>query len=297
LVPPAPSTLNTKLPAALDAVVLKALAVDPDQRYQTPGDLVDAYGQARLGKKAAPIAAAASIAAVAAADSRVRRVSARRAAPEKSKRWKIAGLIGGILIGLIVILAVIALASQTPAAVSPSPIGTPAPTATRAVIPTATNTSAPSPTPTILPATSTGEPTATATRAATSTATTFPTRVVTRVLPTRTPAVSIAPLTLAFPRSEARDRLSLTFRTSVLPADAGIIGTLSLAVPALEPLVINRDLAQVGSGEQVLRVGMTINCGSIVEPIVSEQVVLTIQDDAGQVLLTQPVDYEKRWCQ
>jgi len=297
LVPPAPSTLNTKLPAALDAVVLKALAVDPDQRYQTPGDLVDAYGQARLGKKAAPIAAAASIAAVAVANSRVRRVSARRAAPEKSKRWKIAGLIGGILIGLIVILAVIALASQTPAAVSPSPIGTPAPTATRAVIPTATNTSAPSPTPTILPATSTGEPTATVTRAATSTATTFPTRVVTRVLPTRTPAVSIAPLTLAFPRSEARDRLSLTFRTSVLPADAGIIGTLSLAVPALEPLVINRDLAQVGSGEQVLRVGMTINCGSIIEPIVSEQVVLTIQDDAGQVLLTQPVDYEKRWCQ
>ena len=102
LVPPAPSTLNSKLPAALDAVVLKALAVDPDQRYQTPGDLVDAYVQARLGKKAAPIAAAAAIAA--AADSRVRRVSARRAEPEKSNRWKIAGLIGGIVIGLIVIV-------------------------------------------------------------------------------------------------------------------------------------------------------------------------------------------------
>jgi len=38
----------------VDAVVLKALAVDPDLRYQMPGDLVDAYAQARLGKKAAP---------------------------------------------------------------------------------------------------------------------------------------------------------------------------------------------------------------------------------------------------
>jgi len=300
LVPAAPSTLNSKLPAALDAVVLKALAVDPDQRYQTPGDLVDAYMQARLGKQAAPIVAAASIAAVAAADSRVRRVSARRAAPEKSSRWKIAGLIGGISIGLIVILAVIALASQTPAAVSPSPIGTPASTTTRAPIATATNTLAPSNTPTVPPATSTSARTSTATpatRAATPTATTLPPRVVTRVLPTRTPVASISPLTLAFPRSEARDRLSLTFRTSVLPADAGIIGTLSMTVPAIEPLVINRDLAQVGSGDQVLRVGLAINCGSIVEPIISRQIILTLRDDTGQVLLTQPVDYEKRWCQ
>ncbi len=109
--------------------------------------------------------------------------------------------------------------------------------------------------------------------------------------------MSIAPLTLAFPRSEARDKLSLTFRTTVLPADAGVIGTLSLAVPAVEPLVIARDLAQVGSGDQVLRVGVAINCGSITEPITSQQIILTIQDETGQTLLTQTVDYEKRWCQ
>src|SRR5512139_3070858 len=102
LVPPAPSTLNSKLPSALDAVVLKALAVDPDLRYQTPADLVDAYLQARLGKKAVPVAAVASLAAV--TDSRVRRVSAHRAQPQKSNRWKFAGLIGGIVIGLIVIV-------------------------------------------------------------------------------------------------------------------------------------------------------------------------------------------------
>ena len=293
LVPPAPSTLNSKLPAALDAVVLKALAVDPDLRYQMPGDLVDAYAQARPGKKAAPIAAAAAIAAV--ADSRVRRVSARRTAPETGHRWKIAGLIGGAVLGLIVIVAVLALLARTPAAVAPSPLATPAPTLTRAPIATATNTSAPANTPTIPPATPTRGPAATVTSAATATA--LPPRTATRVPLAVRPAVSIAPLTLAFPRSEARDKLALTFSTSVLPADSGVIGTLSMAVPDIEPQVIARDLAQVGSGDQVLRVGVAINCGSIAEPITSRQVILTIQDEAGQTLLTQTADYEKRWCE
>lgn len=293
LVPPAPSTLNSKLPPALDAVVLKALAVDPDLRYQTPADLVDAYLQARPGKKAVPIAAAAALAA----DSRVRRVSARRAAVEKSNRWKIAGLIGGIVIGLIVIMAALALLSRTPAAIAPSPIATPVPTMTRAPIATTTDAPAPSHTPTVLPATSTSEPAATVTPAATPTATTLPGRVATRIFPAATLTVSIAPLTIAIPRSEARDKLSLTFQTSVQPADAGVIGTLSMAVPAIEPLVINRDLAQVGSGAQVLRVGVAIKCGSISEPITSQQIVLTIQDETGRVLLTQSLDYEKHWCQ
>jgi len=181
--------------------------------------------------------------------------------------------------------------------VAPSPIGTPTSTVTVAPSVTPTNTSVPSPTPTAPSATATQQPTATAAPAVTPTATASPTRVVTRVRSTATPSASIAPLTLAFPRSEGRDNLSLTFRTNVLPADAGIIGSLSMAVPAVEPLVVNRDLAQVGSGEQVLRVGVSINCGSVVEPITSQQIVLTIHDDTGQTLLTQTVDYEKRWCQ
>ena len=109
--------------------------------------------------------------------------------------------------------------------------------------------------------------------------------------------MSIAPLTLAYPRSEARDRLALTFHTSVLPAEAGVIGTLSMAVPAIESLVIDRGLAQVGSGDQVLSVGVAINCGSITEPITSRQIILTIRDKAGQALLTQTLDYEKSWCE
>jgi serine/threonine-protein kinase len=295
LVPPSPSTLNNKLPATLDAILLKALAVDPDLRYQTPSDLVDDYLQSRTGRKAVPIAATAALAA--AADSRVRRVSARRAAPEKSNRWKIAGLIGGLVIGLIVIVAAVALLARTPAAVAPSPIDTPVPTTTAAPRATATNTPQPSHTPTAPPATATREPTATATQAATPTAAILPARTAIRVLPTVRSPVAIAPLTLALPRSEGRDNLALTFRTSVLPVDAGPIGTLSLAVPPIEPLVVNRDLAQVGSGEQVLRVGVTINCGLIADPIISQQIVLTIRDETGRALLTQPLDYEKRWCQ
>jgi serine/threonine-protein kinase len=293
LVPPAPSTLNGKLPAAIDTVVLKALAVDPDLRHQTPSDLVDDYLQARTGKKGAPVAAAAAIAA---ADLRVRRVSARRVEPEKNNRWKIAGLIGGIAIGLIVIVGALALLARTPA-VAPGPIDSLTPTATSTPIATVTATPAPSQTPTVVPATSTREPTATAIRATTPTAPASPTRVVTRILPAATPSASIAPLTLALPRSEGRDNLSLTFRTDVQPDDAGVVGTLSLAVPAVEPYVINRDLAQIGSGEQVLRVGVAINCGAITDPITSQQIILTIRNAAGQVLLTQPVDYQKRWCQ
>ena len=296
LVPPIPSALNSKSPVALDAVVLKALAVDPDLRYQAPGDLVDAYLQARLGKKAVPIVAVAAVAATSSA-SRVRRVSARRTEPEKSNRWRVVGLIGGMVIGLIVIFAALGLLSRTPAAVAPSPIESPAPTLTRAPIATATRTPPPSNTPTIPTATATHEPTATTLPAVTPTAATSPTPAALRILRTRTPAVSIAPLTLAFPRSEARDRLSLTFRTSVQPVDAGVIGTLSMAVPAVEQLVISRDLAQVGSGDQVLQVGVAINCGSIAEPITSQQITLTVRDATGQVLLSQPVDYVKRWCQ
>jgi serine/threonine protein kinase len=295
LVPPAPSTLNSKLPVMLDAVVLKALAVDPDQRYQTPSDLVDAYVQARLGKKAAPIAAVAPIAAIAAADSRVRRVSARRAEPEKNNRWKIAGLIGGGLIGLLVILALIVLAAQTPA-VSPGPIETPAPTAVSTPIATATNTPLPSPTPTI-PSTPTLALTNTPTAVVSPTITPTSTRAATRLFPTATPTLSIAPLTLAVPRREDQQSLALTFRTSVQPRDAGVIGTLTLSVPDVEPYIEDRTLAEVGSDEQVLRVAVAVNCARMVVPVTSRQIVLIVRDKQGKVLLTQPLDYEKRWCQ
>jgi hypothetical protein len=304
LVPPAPSSINSKLPRTLDAVVLQALAVDPDQRYATPGELAEAYVLARAGKKVAPVlvplAAATAVAATTTVDTRVRRVSVRRADPEKKNRWRLAGLIGGVLIGLLMIIGVIALASQTPAAVAPRPIETLRSTAT--FMPTTTPTTQPSPshTPTRPTLTATSgpiEPTATSTTAAIPTATPRVTRAATRFLPTVTPAISIAPLTLAFPRSQGRDNLSLAFQTNILPADAGVIGTLSLAVPAVEPFVIDRTLAQVGSGDQVLRVAVAINCGKVIEPITSPQIVLTLRDETGKALLTQSFEYEKQWCE
>lgn len=309
LVPPAPSTINSKLPRALDAVVLQALAVDPDQRQATAGDLADAYVQARVGKKAAPVAAAAAVAATAAIGTRVRRISTRRTEPEKKNRWKAAGLIGGALIGLIVIVAAVALASQTPAAVTPRPTETLRFTATPSLLSTPTVQPLPSNTSTVSPATATSGPTLPATAspatvtpttvkpAASPTATPSATPVAVRILPTVTPSLSIAPLALVFPRSEGRDNLSLTFHTNILPADAGVIGTLSMAVPAVEPFVSNRTLAQVGSGDQVLRVAVAVNCGPGVGPLTSQQIVLTLRDEKDKVLLTQPFEYQKRWCE
>jgi serine/threonine protein kinase len=298
LVPPAPSTLNSKLPHALDDVVLKALAVDPDQRYQTPSDLIDAYVQARTTRKGAPVMAAAASAAT---DSRVRRVSAHRTEPQRTNRWRLIGLFIGGVLGVLFIIGLLGGLLLPPGASNPTAplFDSSPPTATHTPIVTLTRTPEPSATPTKPAATATPRPTSTATPAATltATATVAPTRAATRVLPTATPTISIAPLTLAIPRRETRDSLQLTFSTNVQPAEAGIIGTLSMEVPAVEPLVIDRVLAQVGSGDQVLRVGVSINCGSVVEPITSQQVVVALRDAAGQTLLTQTLDYTKRWCQ
>ena len=70
-----------------------------------------------------------------------------------------------------------------------------------------------------------------------------------------------------------------------------------MAIPEVEPFVSDRALAQVGSGEQVLRVAITINCAKVTGPLISQQIILTLQDDQGKVLLTQPVPYIKRWCE
>jgi serine/threonine protein kinase len=295
LIPPAPSTINAKIPATLDAVVLKALAVDPDQRFQTPSELVDAYVQARLGKPAELLAAAAL-------SGRVRRVSTRRVELQKSNRWKIAGLIGGVLLAVLLIAVVFALAAQTPAVVAPRPTETIAPTpatpiATTIATPIATPTAPPaSPNTPTVPATSTSEPTQTPTAAASPTVTLLPTRVGTRLFATATPTVSIAPLALVIPRQENRQSLGLTFSTNVLPPDAGVIGTLSLSVPEVEPFVSDRTLAQVGSGEQVLRVAVEVSCARMTTPVTSRQAILTLLDAQGRVLLTQTFEYIKRWC-
>jgi serine/threonine protein kinase len=51
--PPRPSALNPKLPKGFDAVVAKGMAKDPDNRYQTAGELADAVRAVQPGRRAA----------------------------------------------------------------------------------------------------------------------------------------------------------------------------------------------------------------------------------------------------
>jgi eukaryotic-like serine/threonine-protein kinase len=63
--PPAPSRLNPRLPATIDAVVLKALAKRPYQRYARAMELADAVAAAAQPAPAGPVPAAAAVRAAA----------------------------------------------------------------------------------------------------------------------------------------------------------------------------------------------------------------------------------------
>jgi len=47
---PSPSQANPEVPREVDAIVLKALARDPNQRWQSAGDMRDAIGVAAAGR-------------------------------------------------------------------------------------------------------------------------------------------------------------------------------------------------------------------------------------------------------
>jgi hypothetical protein len=218
------------------------------------------------------------------------------------------GWIAAGAIGLALIAGLIALAGRAPASAplaSPSPIDTLAPTATlRSTLlvidvtptqtppPALTATRAPTslPTATMAPALVT-----TPTIAATAARTLAPTPRVPR--PTATPTITVETFALMIPRFEDRSVLSLSFGTYVRPDNISPVGMLSMSVPAVEPYVTSRDLADVGAGNQVLRVGVHIDCNKVVGPLISDQVVITLRTPAGAVLATQSFEYIKRWCE
>ncbi|MBP7687654.1 MAG: protein kinase [Thermoflexales bacterium] len=289
--PPRPGALNSKVTPAIDAVVMKALALDPEQRYQSPLELAAALTQARAEAGAPPDG--------------IRRVTAHPAA--RDRRGWVFGLIGL----LIVIAAAIGLATRTPAA-APGPIepagpNTPTPPA---VVPTTASAATPTTNPPVspLPATAAGAaaPAITATPLPTVLATSSPTpaptltrtpsRTPRRVTVTPTPAISIDPLKLMIPRQSDRTTLILTFRTVVRPSDSGPLGLLSLQVPGIDPTLIEPILAQVGSGEQTLRVGVSVDCRRWLESFTTDQVIVTLTSESGRVLLSQTVQYFKTWC-
>jgi tRNA A-37 threonylcarbamoyl transferase component Bud32 len=293
--PPRPGTLNSKITPTVEAVVMTALSLDPAQRYQTPLELAAALTQAR----------ATHVDAVA-ASADVRRVTAHHAAPDR-RGW-VFGLIGV----LIVIAAAIGLATRPPAAqspaASPGPIETPgvnaptlpavtanAPTSAPVIIAT-TAPALPAATPS--PAAPLAAATPSATFSATAVATLPPTSTGSprRITATPTLTFSIEPFTLMIPRQADRSTLILTFRTIVQPVDSGPIGLLSLQAPGIEPGVSEPILAQVGSGEQTLRVGLSVDCRRVPEPITTNEVSLTLRAESGEELLSQTLNYIKRWC-
>jgi hypothetical protein len=91
--------------------------------------------------------------------------------------------------------------------------------------------------------------------------------------------------------------LTLLFSTHIRPDNAGPIGLLSISIPPIEPLVVNRQLAQVGSGEQTLAASIAINCNLLPEPIETRQLLLIIRNPQGSVIYAQALDYIKTWCQ
>lgn len=291
------NTSGSKISPALESVLTKALVFDPAQRYATPLEFAAAFTQAHTSKAAATAPIATGEAAI-----EVRRIRPRRAGG--SWGWLVGGVIGlAIVAGLIAMLS-----SRTPTAApiaSPTSIVTLAPSrttaATVAVInatPTQTQPPASPATtvPTQLPTATTASAVAiTPTISATATRTLAPTPR--RLRPTATPTLTIEAFTLLVPRTDTPELLSLSFRTYVRPDNISPVGTLSMSVPAVEPFVISHDLADVGAGEQVLRVGVRVDCTKVVGPLTSDRVVITLRTKAGAVLATQSFEYIKRWCE
>ena len=198
---PLPRQVYPQLPESVERVILKALAKEKDDRYQTASEMARALQQA-LAAPAVPI-----VPAEAAARPVVRPQEARATVPtvtapvaEKRPLPLVPLLIGGGLLLLVALIALgglfvirpsrratptppaQALATPVPSPTPAMPTDTPVPTDTPIPTPTDTPTPAPTPTPVIIVVTPTPLPTDTPTPAPT------PTPVIIVVTPTSPPA-------------------------------------------------------------------------------------------------------------
>ncbi len=284
---PSPRSIRSSIPPAVEAVVMRALSIDPDARHATPGALADAFAQA--------VAAA----------SRDEAVSAPPPGLAQTMRWIVSGAIG-----LLVVIILIAAAGglNTPAAV-PSPLptiagsftDTPPPTAVR----TPTRTREASATPTLQRATA--SPTVRAQTIGPIIAPTLgvsPTpvaAVITTVFrnPTPTPAFSVVLLQLRpFPaQAGGGAQLDLYFDAVVQPSAGGPYGQLFAFLPAIDSLVETRIGAQVSSGAQLLHVTLAVDCAQLQQPFTTHQIFLEIRKtDRGPALYSTSIDYIRTWC-
>ena len=275
----APRSIRSAIPKSIEDVVMRALSINPDARYATPGALADAFAEAMRsvpGEQATAVPRSPLL------------------------RWIALGAIGILIVIGALMAANGSITPATVASATPSPTiadsFTSTPTRTHTPASTAANSSTPAPTRTR---------TSTPTRAATGTPTpsVSPTRVLTAttvVNRTPTPLFSVISLKLKEPptRIDYRDRLVLFFDAVVQPPTGGPFGQLFAFVPEVDPLVTTRIGAQVSSGTQLLHVTLIVDCGPAPDPIKTNRVALEIRaTDLGPALYSTTIEYLKTWCQ
>ena len=188
---PLPSTVNPNVSDGVERVILKAMAKNPDDRYQTVGEMVAALDVAI--RRASQVAQRPSVAP----SSRQRPLPTP--APPRKRRPLWPWLLAGAVLGLLALVALVVLVAggvvlsgwfsrdATRAAATAAAAQTPV---VRVITATPMPTLTPSPTPTntsTATATPTAPPTATPSPTATPTATTIPTSTPT-LAPTSPPA-------------------------------------------------------------------------------------------------------------
>ena len=279
---PSPRSIRSSIPPAIEAVVVRALSIDPEARYATSGALAEAFTEA------------VEVAS-----------SEQAASTPPSSRAPVARWIAFGTIGLLLILGVIVAAtgSNAPAAApSPSPTIAASETPLPAASPTSTLSSSPTPTrsratASPAPRTQTANPTSTLTPSA------LPTRALTATVPrspTPTPpAFTVVSLTLKpFPaQPDGGDRLDVHFDAVVQPSVGGPYGQLFAYLPTIDSLVTTRIGAQVSSGTQLLHVTLIVDCARLPKPFATNQIFLEIRPtDRGPTLYATSIDYVKTWC-
>lgn len=201
---PLPRTINPDIPESLEQVVVKAMAKDPNDRYQTAGEMADALQQALKQADATVVAAAvgAPVTGGSSGDGH-NMTTPMRSTPTAAQSEIKSGSGGkmGLIAAIVIILLLLggaaiayfsgAFSSETP---TPQPVAVVEPTAT--VTPMPTPTEAPTNTPTPEPSathTSTPEPSATSTPTPEPIPTDTP---ATEATPTPSPLLAIAPESL-----------------------------------------------------------------------------------------------------